>query len=179
MEGGETVRPVVTFPASDHQHDRCVAAILADAERLCARRHVRLTEQRRRVLEIVASSHAAIGAYEIMDRLATGGRRPAPITVYRALDFLIDQGFVHRLVSLNAYIACLHASARHGAQFLICRDCGTIGEMTSPDVDRAIVQAASSAGFAVAAPVVEVSGVCVHCHARPPVDRVVEDGGSR
>jgi Fur family transcriptional regulator, zinc uptake regulator len=159
------VIPIRSFPFAAHQHEQCVAAILADARRLCECRHVRLTEQRRRVLEIVASSHAAIGAYDIMDRLATSGRRPAPITVYRALDFLIDQGLVHRLASLNAYIACLHASAEHGAQFLICRDCGTIGEMTSPAVDRAIVRAASSAGFAVALPVVEVSGVCAHCHA--------------
>ena len=162
------MRPVVTFPTSDHQHERCVDAILADAQRLCELRQVRLTTQRRRVLEIVASSHAAIGAYDIMDRLATSGRRPAPITVYRALDFLIDQGFVHRLASLNAYVACVHARAEHGAQFLICRDCGTIGELTSPAVDHAIAEAASSAGFVAALPVVEVSGVCVHCRSGLP-----------
>lgn len=151
------------FPAADHDHAHCVDAILADAERVCAARKARLTAGRRRVLEIVAASHVAIGAYDIIDRLAEGGRRPAPITVYRALDFLIQHGLVHRLASLNAYVACPHAGDRHGAQFLICRHCGTIGELASAGVDRAIAEAASEAGFAVAVPVVEVEGLCAHC----------------
>lgn len=151
------------FPGADHDHHGCVHAILDDAERLCRARGVRLTEGRRRVLEIVAGRHGAIGAYEIMDRLADGGRRPAPVTVYRALDFLIEQGLVHRLASLNAYIACTHAPAEHGAQFLICGRCGTVGELADGKVERAITEAASDVGFAVAAPVVEVAGLCIHC----------------
>lgn len=157
------MQPSTDFPRADHDHHRCLSAILADAERLCHARKVRLTAQRRRVLEIVAERHGAIGAYEIIDRLADDGRRPAPITVYRALDFLIGQGFVHRLASLNAYVACCNASAEHGAQFLICRRCGTIGEMTSTGVHQAIVGAASDLGFAVAAPIVEIAGLCVDC----------------
>ena len=154
---------MTVFPLSDHDHRRCVDGILAYAARLCERRKARLTAMRRRVLEVVAESHAAIGAYEIMDRLAGDGKRPAPITVYRALDFLIDHGLVHRLASLNAYVACCHASADHGAQFLICTGCGTIGEMTDQAVDRAIAGAASDVGFQVSAPVVEVAGLCVNC----------------
>jgi Fur family zinc uptake transcriptional regulator len=157
------VPSATTFPQADHDHRRCVAALLAAAEGLCQRRQVRFTAQRRRVLEVVAASHAAIGAYQIMDRLASGGRRPAPITIYRALDFLIEQGFVHRLASLNAYVACCHASTDHGAQFLICRRCGTVGEMTSPSIARAIAAAAADLGFRVSAPVVEVAGLCDRC----------------
>ncbi len=151
------------FPSADHDHDRCRAAILADAERVCLARRVRLTTQRRRVLEIVAESHGAIGAYDILDRLARDGRRPAPIAVYRALDFLMEHGLVHRLASLNAYVACAHAAGRHGAQFLICQRCGTIGEITDARVSRAIAAAASEVGFNVSAAVVEVAGLCAAC----------------
>jgi len=152
-----------TFPESNHDHAHCVAVILADAEDVCRGRKVRLTSQRRRVLEIVAESHTAIGAYDVMDRLATDGKRPAPITVYRALDFLMEQGLVHRLASLNAYIACPHPGARHGAQFLICKRCGAIGELSNDLVHRAIAGAASDVGFSVSAPVVEVAGLCLNC----------------
>jgi len=154
------------FPTSSHDHESCRAAILADAERLCRRRRVRLTDRRRRVLAAVAESHAAIGAYDILERLAEAGKRPAPITVYRALDFLIEQGLVHRLASLNAYVACARAGPGHGAQFLICRRCGAIGEMTDAAVARAIGRAAGTQGFRVSAPLVEVAGLCRHCHDR-------------
>jgi len=159
----ETAAVTATFPEADHDHDRCVADVLADAERACRARQARLTARRRRVLAIVAESHTAIGAYDIIDRLAADGKRPSPITVYRALDFLMDQGLVHRLASLNAYVACHRASADHGAQFLICRRCGTIGEITDPQVERAIAGAAADVGFAVAAPLVEVAGLCANC----------------
>lgn len=157
------MKHVSTFPQSDHDHGYCVAAILADAEEVCRLNGVRLTPQRRQVLKIVAENHAAVGAYEVMDRLAGDGKRPAPITVYRALDFLMEQGLVHRLASLNAYVACPHPGARHGAQFLICKRCGTIGELTDESVDRAIAGAASDVGFSVSAPVVEVAGLCINC----------------
>lgn len=157
------MKDVSTFPQSDHDHHHCVAAILADAEDVCRLKKVRLTSQRRQVLEIVADSHAAVGAYDVMDRLATDGKRPAPITVYRALDFLMEQGLVHRLASLNAYVACPNPGSRHGAQFLICKRCGTIGELNDDSVDRAIAGAASDVGFSVSAPVVEVAGLCMNC----------------
>lgn len=151
------------FPGEDHDHQCCVTSILQDAEQVCGDRRVRFTAQRRHVLEVIAQSHSAIGAYEIIDRLAGNGKRPAPISVYRALDFLIEQGLVHRLASLNAYVACPNPRIGHGAQFLICSRCGVIGEVSSQGVDRAITGAASLVGFQVCAPVVEVVGVCAHC----------------
>jgi Fur family zinc uptake transcriptional regulator len=151
------------FPAADHDHARCVAAILAEAEQVCQRRQTRLTLQRRRVLQILAESHAAIGAYEIIDRMAGEGRRPVPITVYRALDFLMENGLVHRLASLNAFIACAHPQHQGGAQFLICHRCQTIGELNSDAVGEAIAATAAAAGFAVSQAIVEISGVCHRC----------------
>jgi Fur family zinc uptake transcriptional regulator len=163
------------FPAEDHDHRTCMAAVVADAERLCARRRARLTAGRRRVLEVVAANHAAIGAYAVMERLAAEGRRPAPVSVYRALDFLIAHGLVHRINSLNAYVACARpreavghaaksrASCAHGAQFLICRGCGAVGELGSVAVGRALDVAASEVGFSITAPVVEAAGMCRNC----------------
>ena len=156
------------FPARDHDHRRCVEDALARAERVCAERGVRLTSQRRRILELVAASHTAIGAYEIVNRLADDGRRPAPITVYRALDFLIEQGLVHRLSSLNAYMACLHAGEHEGGQFLICKQCGAVAELSSDTIDRAIREGARASAFQVTTPMVEVTGICLHCSPNKP-----------
>jgi Fur family zinc uptake transcriptional regulator len=153
------------FPAADHDHRHCARAILAHAEGVCRACGARLTPQRKRVLEIVASSHAAIGAYAIMDRLKDDGRPPAPIAVYRALDFLIANGLVHRIASRHAYVACTRAGDHHGSQFLICRRCGAVGEMTSAAIWQALIGAAAGAGFSVVAPVIEVEGECAACHA--------------
>jgi Fur family transcriptional regulator, zinc uptake regulator len=152
-----------TFPPADHDHRQCVADLLTRAERQCGERNVRLTPQRRRVLELVAASHAAVGAYEILGRVRQDGRPPAPISVYRALDFLIEQGFVHRVESLNAYIACLRTSGQHRPQFLVCRTCKTVAELASPAIDAAIEAHAEAAGFEVAVPVVEIAGLCDSC----------------
>lgn len=146
-----------------HDHQLCIDRCLAVADAVCRERGARLTAQRRRVLELVAAHHAAVGAYDIIDALAHDGRRPAPITVYRALDFLLGLGLVHRLASLNAFIACSDPRADHAAQFLICHRCRTIVELRSDPVDRAIVAGAATIGFDVSSIVVEVAGLCRTC----------------
>ncbi|WP_342643264.1 transcriptional repressor [Rhodoligotrophos ferricapiens] len=154
------------FPSSDHDHAACVGETIARAERSCARAGARLTPLRREVLEIIASGHEAVGAYDIIDRMALAGDRPAPITVYRALDFLRAQGLVHKVESRNAYVACTHD---HGdaerAVLLICDRCGMVLEVQGADVFAAIKRSAESVGFAVARPVVEVNGTCTQCAA--------------
>ena len=94
------------FPTPDHDHERCTADALDHAERVCQRRAQKLTPIRRQVLEALLTSHRPLGAYEVIDELATHRTRPAPITVYRALDFLIGNGLVHRIESRNAFLAC-------------------------------------------------------------------------
>ena len=152
------------FPAPDHDHDRCSADALAHAEALCAKRGERLTPMRRHVLEVLAASHKPLGAYEIMDRMTAQGPRPAPITVYRALDFLLENGLVHRIESRNAFLACInnHASGAP-VVFLICEHCGAVGEAASGAVADSLNAAAKSAGFSPRARVIEITGVCKHC----------------
>jgi Fur family transcriptional regulator, zinc uptake regulator len=158
-----TAKPQPIFPAPDHDHVSCANTAIAHAEELCAARAQRLTPMRRQVLEALLVSHKPLGAYEIMERLADNGR-PAPITVYRALDFLRDNGLVHRLESRNAFVACVreHASAEP-IVFLICERCGAVGEASGGTVTDAIKASCSAAGFAPKSPIIEIAGVCAHC----------------
>jgi Fur family zinc uptake transcriptional regulator len=152
------------FPAPDHDHGRCSADALAHAEAVCVKRGERLTAMRRHVLEVLAASHKPLGAYEIIDEVAARGPRPAPITIYRALDFLTAQGLVHRIESRNAFLACINNHAADApVVFLICEHCGAVGEAPSTAVAESLNAAAKSAGFSPKSPVIEITGVCKHC----------------
>lgn len=149
---------------SPHDHARCVESALARAERVCAERGTRLTALRRRVLELVWSGHRPRGAYQILEDLsAAEGKVAAAPTVYRALEFLEEQGLVHRIECLNAYVGCSTTGGPHRGQFLVCRACGNTVEIFDPRVDAAIEAAAEALGFAVETPVVEVRGLCRDC----------------
>ena len=140
------------------------ADALKHAEALCAKRGERLTPMRRQVLEVLAASHRPVGAYEIIDAVAARGPRPAPITVYRALDFLTAQGLAHRIESRNAFLACINNHASDAPViFLICEQCGAVGEAPSAAVTDSLNAAAKSAGFAPKSRVIEITGVCRHC----------------
>jgi Fur family zinc uptake transcriptional regulator len=154
------------FPAPNHDHERCASDAIAHAEAICRKRHERLTPMRRAVLEALLASHAPLGAYELIDKLSVRGARVAPITIYRALDFLRAQGFVHRIESRNAFIACVHNhDSGDPVVFLICEKCGAVGEAASAAVADTIKNASRAAGFSPKTPVIEISGVCAHCKA--------------
>jgi Fur family zinc uptake transcriptional regulator len=149
-----------TFPAPDHDHDRCAAEALLNAEGVCARRAQKFTPIRRQVLQALLSSHRPLGAYEVIDELAKSMPRPAPITVYRALDFLMENGLVHRIESRNAYLACAHDhDAAAMVAFLICDVCGSVGEIPAVPVAQSVNAAARASGFAPKMSVVEITGV--------------------
>src|SRR4249920_1050010 len=119
-----------TFPAPDHDHGRCTAEAIAHAEQVCAKRTQKFTPIRRQVLQALLSSHRPLGAYEVINELAKSMPRPAPITVYRALDFLMENGLVHRIESRNAFLACAQDhDATAMVAFLICDHCGSVGEI--------------------------------------------------
>src|SRR6201996_9536318 len=135
------------FPAPDHDHARCSADTMAHAEALCAERGEHLTPMRRHVLEILAASHKPLGAYEIMDTAARSVPRPAPITVYRALDFLRENGLVHRIESRNAFVACVHHhSGGDPVVFLICERCGIVREAPGGAAAAALRTSSRAAG---------------------------------
>jgi len=160
-------RAAKAFPGPDHDHHSCLELTMARADHAFESSGLRLTPLRRRVLEEIASSHHAVGAYEILDRLARkGGSRLAPISVYRALDALLEAGIVHRLESRNAFFACLvpHAGDRHQI-VLACERCGMVAEVPGEPVFQGIAGAARTAGFVPSRSVVEVAGECGRCSA--------------
>jgi len=151
-----------------HDHTHCIADALNRADALCAERGARLTALRRRVLELVWSSHRPRGAYAILEDLSQqDGKAAAPLTVYRALEFLVEQGLVHRIESLNAYVGCAAPGDVHSGQFLVCEACGDAAEIDDPGVGAAIDAAAAERGFRVQRPTVEVRGLCKSCQENP------------
>ena len=152
----------IFLPAA-HDHGDCVRAALDAAEASCGQQGARLTELRRRVLELVWQSHEPVGAYALLDRLNEEGHKAAPPTVYRALDFLLQHGLVHRLERLNAFVGCARPNGPHAAQFLICANCSRAAELDDPAIGKALQQAAEARGFAVTRLTVEVEGVCPTC----------------
>jgi Fur family zinc uptake transcriptional regulator len=155
--------PQMVFPAPDHDHGRCATVAIAHAEELCAARAQRLTPMRRHVLQALLASHRPLGAYEIIERLADPGR-PAPITIYRALDFLRDNGLAHRIESRNAFVACVHNHADDDiVVFFICERCDAVGEAPGGAVAEALKASSRAAGFAPKSPVIEIAGICTHC----------------
>jgi Fur family zinc uptake transcriptional regulator len=152
-----------TFPSSGHDHAVCTRRLLARAEEVCRHAGARLTTLRRSVLASVAESHQASGAYDIIERLATSGPRPAPISVYRALAFLVAHGLVHKIESRNAFVACTHGRHASDAVMVICEDCGVVAEMDAGDALSDLVSRAGRMGFETTAAVVEVKGCCREC----------------
>ncbi len=146
-----------------HDHKACMAATLASAETLSEARGQKLTALRRRVLAIVLESHRPVGAYDVLAALGRGGTRPAPPTVYRALDFLRAQGFVHRIDSLSAFVGCFAPEKAHRGHFLLCRACGGAAEIDDPGLDGALHEAAARVGFAPERETVELTGLCAAC----------------
>ncbi|MEN7341484.1 MAG: Fur family transcriptional regulator [Pseudomonadota bacterium] len=146
-----------------HDHNQCVNEALEKAEQVCSERGLRLTALRKRVLELVWGSHKPVGAYDVLDALSSDGKKAAPPTVYRALEFLMEAGLVHRLDSLNAFIGCPDPRHPHSAQFLICRTCQSVIELDASNIDAAISAAANAEGFSAEEQMLEVQGVCREC----------------
>lgn len=166
------VAPSHVARAPAHDHGDCCAGhaisateTLAQAEELCRVRGVRLTPQRRSVLAALAEAKRPLGAYDLIEALRPDeGRGPAPIVIYRALDFLRENGFIHRLRSLNAFIACPHRHATsEKVVFLICESCQHVEEAVAHPLTEALARLAQGHGFLARRQVIELAGTCRHC----------------
>ena len=146
-----------------HDHDSCIESALDRAESICSEQELRFTALRRRVLELVWEEHKPVGAYDILERLSGEGRTAAPPTVYRALDFLIDAGLVHRLDSLNAFIGCPDPTGNHAGQFLICEQCRAVVELDDDEIAGVLQSKAEAMGFSVTRQMMEIQGLCESC----------------
>ncbi len=142
-----------------------IEAQLATAVRTCQRNGAQLTELRRLVLSLILAADAPLTAYQLLDRLKETRKGAAPPTIYRALDFLMEQHLIHKVERLNAFIACSEAEGHHNhsVQFLICRQCGTVAEIEDHAITRALAFAAQQKGFRPSNAVVELDGTCAEC----------------
>jgi Fur family zinc uptake transcriptional regulator len=129
----------------------------------CAKSGSQLTTLRRHVLALVLSAEGPLTAYQLLDRLKES-RSAVPATIYRALDFLMEQHLIHKVERLNAFIPCTDSTHMHHAvQFLICRNCGTVDEMEDRATSRALIRAAERKGFRPGNAVIELDGTCAAC----------------
>ncbi|SEO71986.1 Fur family transcriptional regulator [Aquisalimonas asiatica] len=154
---------VTPFKHADHDHDHCVDDALARAEQQCTENGVRLTAIRRRVLELIWRRHEPMKAYDLLDMLRAERRSAAPPTVYRALDFLLEEGLIHRIESLNAYVGCGDPHRPHVGQFLICQRCNAVAELNDGDVYQVLTSKAEELGFQVNSQTIEINGFCPAC----------------
>ncbi len=146
-----------------HDHHACIDSAVAEARRLCDERGVRLTPVRQRVLELVWDNHKPVGAYDLLPKLAEEGFNSAPPTVYRALDFLLDLGLIHRINSLNAFIGCNHPGHSHPTCFFVCRECGMAQELDAAPLKEIARQAEQQLGVRVEQQMTELMGLCPRC----------------
>lgn len=140
-----------------------VDGALEAAERLCAERGERMTPHRRHTLKVLLEAERPLGAYDVLERLTHYGVAGQPPVAYRALEFLMDQGFVHKLRETKRFLACHHPDERHGVGFLVCRECGQVDEVRVDPKRGAFGRAARAAGFTIERTVLEAEGVCARC----------------
>ena len=141
-------------------------ALLNRAGAICDSHGARLTDLRREVLGLILDAGSPTGAYELLDRLRSTRHGAAPPTVYRALDFLLEQGLIHKLERLSAFVGCIAEEDHdHAAQFLICRTCGKVTEIEDHRLAHALDEAAKRLGFTVGKATIEAEGQCAACAA--------------
>lgn len=149
--------------SAEHDHKKCVSEAIGTAEQLCVVRGVQLTPIRHQVLELIWDSHKAVKAYELLDRIKPLQNAAKPATIYRALDFLIEQGLIHRVESLNAFVGCSCSGHQHEQLLLICNNCQEVEERSAPEVMQALSQEIKQADFIVHSKAIEIHGICAKC----------------
>lgn len=143
-----------------------VTKLLEQAKITCQKRGVRFTLAREQVFKLLCNRVGAVGAYDLLDELKAHDPSAKPATIYRALDFLKEQGFVHKIESINAFVMCHHfGDCNHPVQLLICDDCGHVEEIQSNDFDSALRELATNKGFSISHQIVEAHGACQSCKA--------------
>lgn len=139
------------------------SAFLAAAERHCSARGSKLTALRRQVLELVLNYEGVVKAYEVLADLQRERGIAAPPTVYRALDFLVEHGLLHRVEALNGFIVCDHFECKHEGLILVCETCGKVQELDATECMQALRAASTASGFQVRPQNLVLTGICRGC----------------
>lgn len=138
--------------------------LLEQAKKYCQQREARFTPTREQVFKLLAEKQGAIGAYDLLDELKKTDPAAKPATIYRALDFLNQQGFVHKIESINAFVMCHHfGDCNHPVQLLICDNCGYVDEIQSNEFYTSMKNMAEEKGFSISHQIIEAHGLCANC----------------
>jgi Fur family transcriptional regulator, zinc uptake regulator len=130
----------------------------------CARQGLQLTPLRRRVLSILGESAGPLGAYAIIEKLSKSeGKQIAPPTVYRTLDFFLENGFLHKVESRNVFARCEHVGHVHLGVLLLCEKCGRSEELEDPQIDHFLRETAARSEFSLHRQMLELHGICKSC----------------
>lgn len=148
-----------------HTHGASQDAALALAEEYCRERGEKLTPIRRKVLELLLNSGRATKAYSLLDEMRQIHPGSAPPTVYRALDFLLTAGLVHRIESINAFTVCHDLTQCQHGILVVCQQCGNVTELHQPKLRQALVVQIEDAGYRLASDEIELKGLCSACQA--------------
>lgn len=162
MTDASDPRPAEPRPTT-HDHKACISEAMGQAEQICRKRGVQLTPIRHKILELIWASHQAVKAYDLLERIKPFNDSAKPATVYRALDFLIEQKLIHRVESMNAFIGCNHMESKHELVLLICESCHEIEERPAPEVMASLSRELADAGFRARHQSIEIHGLCSHC----------------
>lgn len=146
-----------------HQHRKCISNALQRAEQICSDRSIRLTPIRRRVLELIWQSHKPVKAYDLLNLLSSEDHIEKPPTVYRALDFLLDNHLIHKIESNNAYVGCELDHNENDSKFFVCDQCNEVQEVHEPKLDKSLQEASKKLGFTPNQTSVEIHGICARC----------------
>lgn len=147
----------------NHQHNQCIKTALDRAKHTCDESGVKLTPIRRKVLELILQSHKPIKAYDLLAQLSDSDHMEKPPTVYRALDFLLDNHLIHKIESSNSYIGCEFEHHQLDSKFLVCDKCHEVKELLEPKLNKALQEAGSKEGFTIRQTNVEIHGICAEC----------------
>ncbi|CAM3736212.1 zinc uptake transcriptional repressor Zur [Rheinheimera salexigens] len=138
-------------------------SLVSRARTVCQNNGARFTSIREKVFRLLAKIDGGIGAYELLEQLKQTEPAAKPATVYRALEFLTEQGFIHKIESSNAFLLCHHFDEHHPAQLLVCDKCGNVHELHSDVLQQEFDQQAQALGFTISHQTIEAHGICNKC----------------
>ncbi len=153
----------ISIPATAHDHDCCISHALESAQTICHDKNIRLTPIRQRIFELIRSTHKAVGAYQLLEILQREDPKAKPVTIYRALDFLLEAGLIHKVASLNAFIGCSKPETLHNSVLLICDNCQNAKEVEAQHVYEAICEISAQNAFQAQQLTLELHGYCDAC----------------
>ena len=144
-------------------HKSCIKKALIEAKIICDQRGVKLTKLRETVLKLIWKNHSYVKAYDLLEDLKKIDSSAKPPTIYRSLEFLLENGFIHKIQSLNAFVGCSHPNEHNKCYFLICKECQNIEECHSENINEFVQSTSSNNNFSPNQVTLEISGVCQEC----------------